>query len=79
MCQDLDTMGPRSWLSEGDDNEALGRIEVKTSTILNVAALSWCRGLAPMIGVAGKDSRGPVDLLGKHDAGKPMGKDHGAE
>lgn len=32
-----------------------------------------------MIGMTGKDGLRPVDLLGKHDAGKPVGQDHGAE
>ena len=32
-----------------------------------------------MIGMTGKDGLRPVDLLGQHDAGKPMGQDQRAE
>src|SRR4051812_30078512 len=32
-----------------------------------------------MIGVAGKDGRGAIELLGKHDAAKLMRPGHGAE
>src|SRR5262245_11460397 len=51
----------------------LGRLRASASG-KNARAAS-----GPMIGVAGEDGGGPIELLGQHDASEPVRQRHGAK